>query len=155
MDTLVALELMTPGGRGGASGVHGEPGAGGRGGFGGNGCSWTETHANTVTDQYGNSNTQYYTTHHSRPGAPPGPDGPYGARPNDPLYGGRAGRNGMGQIRVLRNDLTEGTYTSRYQLVVKGFDVVDENMDGINEPGEFLLVQNLRVENVGKWNEQV
>lgn len=71
-------------------------------------------------------------------------------RPFGPLYGGRAGRNGRGEIRVLRNDLTEGTYSSRYQLVVKDFDVIDENMDGINEPGEFLLVQNIQIENIGK-----
>ncbi|KAF2259686.1 hypothetical protein CC78DRAFT_555936 [Lojkania enalia] len=70
-------------------------------------------------------------------------------RPSEPLYGGRAGRDGISQIRVLRNDLTEGVYPSRYQLVVKDFDVVDENMDGINEPGEYLLVHNIQIQNVG------
>lgn len=103
-----------------------------------------------MTDSNGYSHTKYYNTHHSRPGAPPGPDGQSGLGPHEPLYGGRSGRNGRGQVRVLNNDLTEGIYTSRYQLVVSSFDVVDENMDGINEPGEFLLVQNIRIQNVGK-----
>jgi hypothetical protein len=150
LDTIVAVEWMTSGGRGGASGVHGHPGAGGLGGLGGNGCSWTETHSRTITESNGYSRTEYYNTHHSRAGAPPGPDGRSGTCPHEPLYGGRSGRNGHGQIRVLNNDLTEEVYTSRYQLVVKGFDVVDENMDGINEPGEFLHVQNIRIQNVGK-----
>jgi len=49
----------------------------------------------------------------------------------------------------LRKDLTEGTYTSRYRLIVKSFDVIDENEDGINEPGEYLHVKNIVVENTG------
>ncbi|KAH7081221.1 hypothetical protein BKA63DRAFT_549959 [Paraphoma chrysanthemicola] len=149
LDTIVAVQWTTSGGNGGATGVHGQPGAGGLGGLGGHGCSWTETHSRNVTEYNGNSYVEYYNTYHSRAGAPPGPGGLSGMHPHEPLYGGRAGRNGHSQIRVLKNDLTEEVYTSRYQLVVKGFDVVDENMDGINEPGEFLKVQNIRVQNVG------
>lgn len=150
LDTIVAVEWLTSGGIGGASSVHGLPGASGRGGLGGSGCSWTETHSHTMTDSNGYSHTKYYNTYHSRPGAPSGPDGPPGIGPHEPLYDGRSGRNGRSQIRVLNNDLTEGIYTSRYQLVIKSFDVVDKNMDGINEPGEFLHVQNIRIQNIGK-----
>jgi hypothetical protein len=48
------------------------------------------------------------------------------------------------------NNNTESTYPSIYQLKVVSFDVVDENEDGVNEPGEHLLVKNIRVENTGK-----
>ena len=34
-------------------------------------------------------------------------------------------------------------------LHVVGFDIIDENEDGINEPGEHLLVHNIRVRNSG------
>ncbi|KAJ2904220.1 uncharacterized protein MKZ38_008550 [Zalerion maritima] len=148
LDTLVALTWSTRGGLGGASGVHGEAGSGGRGGLGGNGCSWTETHSHTISNSSG-TDTEYYTTRHHRPGAPPGPQGPGGMRATEPLFAGRSGSNGIGQIKVLRNDLTEGTYTSRYQLHVVSFDVIDENEDGINEPGEFLHIKNVVVENRG------
>jgi hypothetical protein len=33
--------------------------------------------------------------------------------------------------------------------VVKDFDVIDENNDGINEPGEHLIVRNIVVRNAG------
>ena len=36
-----------------------------------------------------------------------------------------------------------------YILEVVHFDVVDENHDGINEPGEHILVHNIRVRNRG------
>jgi hypothetical protein len=50
----------------------------------------------------------------------------------------------------LRNDGTEATYPTRYDLKVVSFDIVDENEDGIFEPGEHLLVKNIRVQNTGK-----
>jgi hypothetical protein len=46
-------------------------------------------------------------------------------------------------------DLTQATYPDRYRIQVIGFDVVDENEDNINEPGEHLLVRNIRVQNFG------
>lgn len=49
----------------------------------------------------------------------------------------------------MNND-TESTYPSIYQLKVVSFDVIDENEDGVNEPGEHLFIQNIRVENTGK-----
>ena len=36
-------------------------------------------------------------------------------------------------------------------LKVVSFDVEDENQDGINEPGEHIIVKNLIVENVGMY----
>ncbi|KAK0708516.1 hypothetical protein B0H67DRAFT_590447 [Lasiosphaeris hirsuta] len=40
-------------------------------------------------------------------------------------------------------------YPSRYNLVVKEFEVTDENDDGINEPGEHLIISNIVVTNTG------
>jgi hypothetical protein len=49
----------------------------------------------------------------------------------------------------LKKDLTEATYPGRYDLEVVSFDVIDENEDGVNEPGEHLLVRNIKVRNKG------
>lgn len=59
------------------------------------------------------------------------------------------GAQGSSQVTVKRNDGTEATYPTRYELKVVSFDVVDENDDGINEPGEHLIVKNIRVQNTG------
>jgi len=60
-----------------------------------------------------------------------------------------SGPNGSVQITVIRGDLSEATYPGVYALHVVGFDIIDENEDGINEPGEHLLVHNIRVRNSG------
>jgi hypothetical protein len=52
-------------------------------------------------------------------------------------------------VTVVRNGDPPETYTSRYQLKVRGFRVMDENEDGINEPGESLHVTNIQVQNTG------
>jgi len=48
------------------------------------------------------------------------------------------------------NDDPLMSYSSRYHLIVESFEVVDENNDGINEPGEYLIVKNISVRNDGK-----
>jgi hypothetical protein len=45
--------------------------------------------------------------------------------------------------------LSEATYPGVYRLQVTKFDIIDENEDGINEPGEHLIVHNIRVKNHG------
>ncbi|KAF2249645.1 hypothetical protein BU26DRAFT_425931, partial [Trematosphaeria pertusa] len=59
------------------------------------------------------------------------------------------GPNGSVQIKVIRGDLSEATYPDVYRLQITKFDIIDENEDGINEPGEHLHVHNIRVRNVG------
>lgn len=54
------------------------------------------------------------------------------------------------QIKVIRGDLSEATYPGVYRLEVSNFDIIDENEDGINEPGEHLHVHNIRVRNAGQ-----
>jgi hypothetical protein len=95
-------------------------------------------------ERYGN------TVHRkSRPHGVVGPQGPPGNRPGNYLSGGLSGANGSSQVTVKRADGTQATYPSGYQLKVVSFDIVDENHDGINEPGEHLLVTNIKVENTG------
>jgi hypothetical protein len=108
-----------------------------------------EHHSVTATAHDGSTETKYITIDRHRPPGPPGPHGPPGRRPMTYLSGGVGGANGTCQIKVVRHDLTKGTYPSRYRIEVLSFDVVDENEDGINEPGEYLLVQNIRVRNSG------
>ncbi|KAF8855606.1 hypothetical protein BDZ45DRAFT_804902 [Acephala macrosclerotiorum] len=135
-DLLIGLEYDVQGGAGGLSGQHGEPGDGGIGGRGGSPHAWTERHGNRVSA-------------HTRPGGNNGTNGSPGARPTTYLSGGKAGPQGSIQIKVIRGDLSEATYPSPYSLQVVKFDVIDENADGINEPGEHLLVHNIRVRNAG------
>jgi hypothetical protein len=84
----------------------------------------------------------------------PGHVGIPGNQPAVYLTGGNSGKNGSTQIRVLRKDNTEATYPGCYKLEVVSFDVLDENEDGINEPGEHLLVRNIKVINKGKTIQQ-
>ncbi|KAE8447503.1 hypothetical protein EG329_010633 [Mollisiaceae sp. DMI_Dod_QoI] len=135
-DLLVPLEYDVRGGEGGASGQHGEPGDGGVGGRGGAPIAWTERNGDNVSA-------------HTRPGGSNGTNGSPGNRPSTYLTGGRAGPQGSIQIKVIRGDLSEATYPSPYNLQVVKFDIIDENEDGINEPGEHLLVHNIRVRNAG------
>lgn len=46
--------------------------------------------------------------------------------------------------------MSEATYPGVYRLEVTNFDIIDENEDGINEPGEHLHVHNIRVRNAGQ-----
>ncbi|KAH7137305.1 hypothetical protein B0J13DRAFT_639656 [Dactylonectria estremocensis] len=135
-DLLVSLIIDVQGGAGGIEGRHGEGGQGGQGGQGGPGGSGIKW-----VDEKGNSQ--------SRPSASNGENGKPGKRPSIHLTRGKSGPDGSVQIKVNRGDLSEVTYTSVYSLQVAGFDIIDENQDGINEPGEHIFVNNIRVKNVG------
>ncbi|KAM7203108.1 hypothetical protein V8F33_002456 [Rhypophila sp. PSN 637] len=122
MDALLALRWNVDGGAGGAKGLHGQPGAGGRGGYGGSGCI--------------------------RPGAPNGMNGYRGRAVNLPLSDGQSGTDGFCQIKLCRKGGAKAEmYSGRYELVVRSFDIIDENEDGIYEPGEFLIVENIVIRN--------
>lgn len=73
-----------------------------------------------------------------------------GRPPIDPLQAGQNGPSGFSQITVLSNDGGRATYPSRYVLEVVGFDVHDENDDGVNEPGEYVFISNIVIKNTGK-----
>ncbi|KAM7206582.1 hypothetical protein V8F20_002708 [Naviculisporaceae sp. PSN 640] len=149
MDTLLALRWDVTGGVGGESGRHGVPGEGGWGGQGGAGFDWYEEHCDTHTDEKGETHTRQHRTHHSHPAGSSGRKGYSGREITHSLSAGRSGANGYCRIKLLRNDGGEEMYSGRYRLVVHSFDVVDENEDGITEPGEYLIVKNIVVRNVG------
>ncbi|RDW66553.1 hypothetical protein BP6252_10188 [Coleophoma cylindrospora] len=65
------------------------------------------------------------------------------------LLPGTDGRPGTGVIEVRLKSGKEHTYHSRYQLELVGFDIEDENEDGIFEPGEHLFIRRIRVRNSG------
>ena len=76
-----------------------------------------------------------------------GPDGTPGNVPLNILYAGQRGADGSCRITVVRS--VAATFSRRYEIVVIGFDVADENDDGIFEPGEHQIVKNIRVKNCG------
>ncbi|KAK4211207.1 hypothetical protein QBC37DRAFT_389844 [Rhypophila decipiens] len=140
VDALLALRWNVDGGAGGAKGLHGQPGAGGRGGCGGSGCSWIETNGDGEV-----------TTCGSRPGAPNGMNGYHGRAVNLPLSDGQSGTDGFCHIQLCRKGGAKAEmWSGRYELVVRSFDAIDENEDDIYEPGEFLIVENIVIQNVGR-----
>ena len=83
-----------------------------------------------------------------------GPDGRNGKAITWALSAGPNGRNGTARINVEDSGGTTKSYVNRYHLVVKSFEVVDENKDGIYEPGEYLIVKNIIVHNQGMQPSQ-
>ncbi|KAK3317113.1 hypothetical protein B0T19DRAFT_363246 [Cercophora scortea] len=95
--------------------------------------------------------TAYKTESHYVPGGNGGRGGDGGSRPTHPLiFGGHDGPPGVSQVLVLGSDGSSVVYPSRYMLEVVEFVVRDENEDGINEPGEHLIVSNIVVKNSGQ-----
>ena len=146
------------GGRGGPPGLHGVGGDGGNGGRGGDSYSWTTRESYTVHyNEAGHtgSRTEYRDKHHKNPGGRGGRGGNGGQIPPDPLFSGQDGPPGVGQLTVVHADGGARMYPSRYMLVVTGFSFQDENQDGINEPGEHLIVTDIVVTNTGKQTHKL
>ncbi|KAK8043112.1 hypothetical protein PG994_013595 [Apiospora phragmitis] len=129
-------------GRGGNGGNGGDAGFGSNGADGGSAGNVYVTVAEDDTDLL---SPLYFSVK----GGSGGESGAHGA----PGEGGQRGRGGKSHcevcINVNRGDDTVSTYPGVYKLEVVRFDITDENQDGINEPGEHLLVHNLVVRNAG------
>ncbi|KAF2738806.1 hypothetical protein EJ04DRAFT_549698 [Polyplosphaeria fusca] len=89
-----------------------------------------------------------YTSRH-RPGADRGSDGMPGRLPGGPLpRPGRTGRSGKASICVRSEDgVNTVSYNAKFEFQLLDFEVVDENRDCIFEPGECLIIRNIRVRN--------
>ncbi|OCL06100.1 hypothetical protein AOQ84DRAFT_366097, partial [Glonium stellatum] len=81
-----------------------------------------------------------------------GPDGENGLEGTPvvtTLRNGADGRSGSVTIAVYNDNGEENLYRSAYNLELVGFDVEDENGDGIFEPGEHLFIKRIVVRNSG------
>ncbi|KAK3347113.1 hypothetical protein B0T25DRAFT_553663 [Lasiosphaeria hispida] len=146
----MAVHWDVTGGNGGSEGGHGDGGDGGEGGSGGASHTWSEDIKIDVRYQDGShSHTDTKTIHHTRPAGHGGAGGQGGTCHGDSLSPGRDGPPGFGEITVISRDGGAIMYPSRYNLVVTEFEVIDENDDGINEPGEHLIISNIVVSNTG------
>jgi hypothetical protein len=112
--------------------------------------SRTEEKTESYVDENGKNQTRTVTTRHRNSGGFDGRNGSSGSQPKFKLSAGSDGRDGSGSISVASNNGIELSYLARYRLVVKSFEVFDENSDGVNEPGEYLIVKNIIVHNEGK-----
>jgi hypothetical protein len=82
----------------------------------------------------------------------PGLDGQGGARGRDIntiLTAGKQGHRGSFTIAVRLRDGSTATYSSPWSLKLDGFEVEDENGDGIFEPGEHVFICRIKIRNVG------
>lgn len=74
-------------------------------------------------------------------------------RPGSPLqstlHKGRPGRAGTFSFFVVRENGAREQYHGCYNLQVYDFEMVDENDDGIYEPGEHVLIKNIKIHNTG------
>jgi len=89
-----------------------------------------------------------YTTRH-KPGASDGKEGFSGRTPAASLIPGQDGLDGTTGILVRKDDGSVSTYDSKFEFQLLDFDVVDENDDGVFEPGECVIIKNIRIKNSG------
>jgi hypothetical protein len=113
-------------------------------------CKRSESYTYTETDKDGVEHERTGTHHCTNPGGSSGSNGRDGVSPTHLLHTGSAGANGTASITVEHSDGTNNTFSKRYYLTVQDFEVFDENEDGINEPGEHIVVKNIVVCNTGK-----
>lgn len=79
-----------------------------------------------------------------------GKDGESGATMTAPLVKGTKGDRGTISIAVQHTDGTTQRYTSAWTLELVGFEVEDDNADGIFEPGDYIHIRRVIVRNAGK-----
>ncbi|TGZ81003.1 hypothetical protein EX30DRAFT_364049 [Ascodesmis nigricans] len=139
---LSAVYAESRGGRGGDAGENGMPGKGGDGGRGGDGYEWSQFAGRD------DNNTEIYVRK-SRPPGNGGRGGKSGRLSSFVPLPGPGGR--AGEIKWVVRYPGQGplVYPSRYDFRLEGFQLSDENNDGVFEPGEHVFVHNIRVTNVG------
>ena len=89
-----------------------------------------------------------YTTRH-KPAASDGKPGAPGRIPIASLRPGQDGLAGTVGILLRNDDGSFSTYDQKFEYQLLDFDVVDENNDGIFEPGECMIIKNIRIKNSG------
>ncbi|MGZ3671044.1 MAG: DUF7932 domain-containing protein [Bdellovibrionota bacterium] len=129
----------------GSGGSGGSGGAGGSGGRGGRGGSAGRGGQNTCTDDKGNF-----------VGGPSGSDGWAGSdgRNGSDGYAGRNGsdgRDGRSGNMVYVNTDASGTheYAHAFKLTINSVKAIDDNEDGVVEPGEGISITEIVISNSG------
>lgn len=152
------VDPHVPGGVGGTHGEHGKPGGGGSGGSGGRGGTYTETvtRTRTVRDKDGNTSSETYTETVTRqaPNGSSGSNGASGSSSSKTLSDGSNGEVGIVEWYVVDGSgKVISTESNRFQLNLVGFRFKDLNSghiaDGIFEPGEKGLIEQIFVKNNG------
>jgi hypothetical protein len=141
---LMLVRADVRGGAGGDEGDNGRGGDGGRGGSGGSSYSWSETE--TTTDASGHSHTR--TTWHSHPGGPDGRRGRDGTAGDAYLQRGAIGAAGSFAIEVA-GPTGVTRHGACFALRLDDFRHAGAYADDVHEPGEDVIVRDLRVLNVG------
>jgi hypothetical protein len=149
MDLVMLTSNDVRGGKGGAVGDHGTPGSGGSGGSGGSSYSWTETERRTRTNSEGKSESYTVTVSKSNPGGWDGPSGSSGSRPAIRTSPGQDGKDGTNTYIIHYNDGKTVEYRSKYRVELVDFKFHSQNRDSIFEPGEKVIVENLKIRNTG------
>jgi hypothetical protein len=85
----------------------------------------------------------------SKPGASNGQRGPSGHTPRSALRSGNDGALGSAYYLVSDENGHQTRYTSKFEFELVDFEVIDENDDGIFEPGECVIVRNVCIKNTG------
>lgn len=146
-------------------GKNGKGGRGGSGGDGGSSLSWTTTRVTgrrcdsdyTVNNSNGSRTVKKGACHdvtttdsHSMSGGTDGSDGRDGVTKNNSVPGGVQGPNGKFEVIVHYENGSTETFARPYDLELRSFTMLDENLDGIFEFGERVLISGIKVKNVGQ-----
>jgi len=110
---------------------------------------WAGQLSTSVRHAPGCKQKPVYTTRR-RPAASNGRQGPSGRAPTAALEPGRDGLDGTAAILVRNGDGSISRYDSRFEFQLLDFEVLDENDDGIFEPGECVIIKNFRIKNTGR-----
>lgn len=150
-------------GDGGGPGTNGTGGQGGNGGSGGSSHSWTTTHpdgesCSTYTSDNGNGSysthksctPKYRTESHYQSGGSDGFDGPSGSNGSGNISGGADGK--IGDFKFVIHDKNGGKklYNKAFELFISSYTLIDENEDGVFEPGEKVTISNITIKNRNK-----
>jgi hypothetical protein len=140
------------GGRAGAGGRGGPGGMGGEGGRGGYGyrCSTQERQAGCRDGRNGHSGSRGNKGRRGRHGRD-GSSGRDGQNGFSGSYGSSGSAGSLKLVHLDESDNVLATYDhlNIYNLIITDFEFVDENEDGIFEPGERVKILSLTLENNG------
>lgn len=97
--------------------------------------------------------TYYETDYHTHPEGWSGSSGRQGMPHLSSLYDGALGQNGTFSFFILRRNGEREQYHGCYNLQASVFEMIDENEDGVYEPGEHVLIKNIQVHNTGRLSQ--